>query len=198
MSLKHLAVATALAVAASGALADDQAIDLTQTSLGVFAGSFSDTHLVSGLFVDTFTFDLPSAFGSLLGSGDLTFASLSGPLSLVVATLDAANGFSVATPPDPASIAIPSSLLFADATAPLVLTVLGTAGDPFADPVPVMGNYNGTITFNTSVAAVPEPETYELMLAGLICVGYLSAGATQRRLLPDTTRALVGCARCRS
>lgn len=87
--------------------------------------------------------------------------------SLVVATLDAATGVSMASPPDPTSIAIPSMLTFSGATTPLTLTVLGFADDA--------SSYRGSVTFNT-VAAVPEPETYALLLAGLAGIGLFSRG----------------------
>lgn len=170
MTLKHIAAAVALAAATSAALADDQNIVLTQTGTGSFAGMFSTTESVSGLFVDSFTFSLPAAVSASLGSASLTFASMSGPVSLVVATLDAANGVSVASPPDSDMIAFPSTLTLPGAIAPLTLTVLGYAGNAFAEPVALTAGYSGSIRFNT-VAAIPEPETYALMLAGLAAVG---------------------------
>ena len=173
MTLKHFAVAVALTVATSAALADDQNITLTQTGPGTFASTFSTTETMSGLFVDTFTFSLPAAFGGLLGSGALTFASMTGPVSLVVASLDAANGVSVASPQGADTIAFPSSLIYLNAMAPLTLTVLGFAGDPFSNPVALRAGYSGSISFNTAVAAVPEPETYGLILAGLVATGYV-------------------------
>ena len=171
MKLKHIALATVLGSAATGVLAADQAISLTQTGAGTFAGSFSQAHDASPIFVDTFVFSLPGMAAGL-GSGALTFASLSGPISLVLATLDSANGVSVQSPPDPASIAIPSSLSFSGATSPLTLTVLGSALDS--------GSYSGNVTFNT-VAAIPEPETYALLLAGLAGVGF---AARRRKARP--------------
>ena len=163
MKLKNIAIAAALAVAAAGALAEDQSITLLQTGAGSFAGSFSQSHEVSPIFVDTFTFSLPGMAAGL-GSGVLTFATLSGPLTLVLATLDAANGASVQSPPDPASIAIPSAISFTGATAPLTLTVLGSG---FGS-----GSYGGSVSFDTAVAAIPEPQTYALMLAGLAGLGF--------------------------
>jgi hypothetical protein len=182
MTLKHIAAAVALTLATTAALADDQNITLAQTGPGTFAAAFSTTETLSGLFVDTFTFSLPATFSGLLGSGALTFASMSGPVSLVVASLDAANGISVASPADADTIAFPSSLAYSGAMAPLTLTVLGFAGDPFADPTPVSARYGGSITFNAAVAAVPEPETYGLMLAGLAAIGY----ASRKRLIKRT------------
>lgn len=174
MTLKHIAAAIALAASTSAVLADDQSIDLAQTGPGTFAATFATTESFSGLFVDTFTFSLPLAFSGSVGSASLTFASMSGPVSLVVASLDAANGTGVASPPDADMIAFPSSLTFSGAIAPLTLTVLGFAGNPFADPVALAAGYSGSISFNTVVAAVPEPETYALMLVGLAVVGFAS------------------------
>lgn len=174
MKLKNIALAATLAIAATAALADDQSIMLSQTGAGTFSGAFSTTEAQSGLILDTFVFSLPATFGSLLGSGGLTFSSFSGPVSLVLATLDAANDVSVASPPDADTIAFPSTLSFSNATAPLTLTVLGFAGDAFTVPVPLTAGYRGTVTFNAAVEAIPEPETYALMLAGLVGVAFFA------------------------
>ena len=166
MKLRNIAVAATLAVAAAGALAADQSITLTQTGAGSFAASFSQSHDFELPLVDTFTFSLPGMATAGLGSGALTFATLSGPITLVLATLDGANGTSVQSPPDPDSIAFPSSIAFSGFTAPLTLTVLGFASDS--------SSYSGSISFNTAVAAIPEPETYALMLAGLAGIGFVA------------------------
>lgn len=115
MKLKHIALATALASVTSAALADDQNILLMQTAPNTFGASFSTSESQSGLFVDTFTFSLPGSFAGALGSGTLSFSSLSKPASLVVASLDAANVDSVASPADADTIAIPSVLAFSSA-----------------------------------------------------------------------------------
>ncbi len=174
MTLKHIVVSVALAAATSAALADDQDIVLAQFGSGTFAATFATSESLSGLFVDTFTFSLPTAFSGSIGSASLTFASMSGPVALVVASFDAANGVGVTSPRDADTIAFPSTLTFSGAMAPLTLTVLGFAGNPFADPVALAAGYSGFISFNAVVAAVPEPETYGLMLAGLAAVGYAS------------------------
>lgn len=173
MTFKYIAIAVALSAAASAALADDQSIVLTQTAPGSFTGAFYTTESMSGAFVDTFTFTLPGAFSGLLGSGALTFSSMSGPVSLVVATLNSANGVSVASPSAAANIAFPSALTYSNALAPLTLTVLGFAGDPFAASVPLSAGYGGSISFN-AISAVPEPETFALMLAGLAGFGFVA------------------------
>lgn len=184
---KRLALAAAMALTASSAFADNQDVQLTPSGNGMFSAAFSATHSESGLFVDSFTFSLLNAFDSPLGNGLVTFASSSGPISLVVATLEGANGAYVASPEEPDSIAIPSSLSFSNATAPLTLTVLGFAGNPFLDdPVPLATGYSGRITFNSSVVTpVPEPETYALMLAGLAGLGC----AARRRKARDAELA---------
>ena len=181
MKLKNIAVATTLAVAAAGALAADQSITLTQTGAGSFAAMFSQSQAPSPIFVDTFTFSLPGMSTAGLGSGALTFATLSGPITLTLATLDGGNGMSVQSPPDPDSIAFPSSIAFAGFTAPLTLTVLGSAFDS--------GSYSGSISFNTAVAAIPEPETYALMLAGLAGIGFAARRRKGKVKAPSTGTA---------
>ena len=74
-----------------------------------------------------------------------------------MASLDAANGVSAASPPDADTIAIPSTLSFANAMAPFTLTVLGFAGDPFADPMALASSYSGSITFSADVPPSPNP-----------------------------------------
>lgn len=180
MNFKSIAIAVALSVAASAALADDQNIVLASTGPGSFAGAFTSTRDMSGAFVDTFTFSLPTGFSGLLGSGSVNFESKSGPVSLVVATLDAANGVSVASPPDADQIAFPSTLNYANGMAPFTLTLLGFAGDPFAAPVPLSAGYSGSISF---VQTVPEPETYALMLAGLAAVGSAARRRKSKRIV---------------
>lgn len=179
MNLKSLALAAALTVSASACLADDQdkTISLASAGSGSFAAGFSVTHVESGLFVDSFVFSLPAAFANTTGNVSLSFASRSGDVSLVVATLDSANGNSAFSPPDADTIAIPSVLTLTGAMAPITLTVLGFAGDPFGDTTPLSTGYSGAIRFDTAITPIPEPQTYALMLAGLVGV----AGAARRR-----------------
>lgn len=181
MTFRTIAIAVALSVAASAALADDQTIVLTPTGPDTFAGAFNTTQSMGGLFVDTFKFTLPAAFSGSLGSGTLTFAAMSGPVSLILATLDGVNGFSVASPPGADKIVFPSFLTYSKAQAPLILTVLGFAGDPFAVSVPLTAGYGGSISF--AVQAVPEPETYVLMLAGLAAMGSVAGRRKAKHLI---------------
>lgn len=173
MKLKTFACAAALAFAAHGALADDQSltVDLAPLDADTFTASFSVTHLESGLFVDSIVFRLPPALGSVTGNGAVSFTSVSGPVELVLATVASANGDLIAATDSFANIAIPSMLSFMNGMLPITLTVLGFAGDAFADPSPLTTIYRGSITVDVPVAAIPEPETYALMLAGLAGLG---------------------------
>jgi len=170
MKLKDIALAAALAIASSGALADDQnppPVQLMPSGAGMFAASFGATHgLNEEIFVDSFVFSLPAGFGNPLGNGMVSFDSLSGPITLVVGLLASANGDAIAST-DGLEM-FPGSLAFTNAMAPITLTVLGFTGEGPGTP-----SYAGRLTFNT-VAAIPEPETYALMLAGLAGVGYVA------------------------
>ncbi len=189
MKLKSIATVAALAVAAGGALAEDlnMTVDLVPSGANMFTGAFSAIHRESGAFLDSFVFNLPP-LASALGSGTVTFTSLSGPISLVQAVVASADGGFVGQTDTFASLAIPSSFSFMNATAPLTLLVQGFAGggaiDPFDDPVPLTTSYAGNITFNNAVAAIPEPETYALMLAGLAGVGYAARRRKEKAAMP--------------
>lgn len=167
MKLKDIALAAAVAIASSGALADDQnqSVTLVPSGAGMFAATFGATHgLNEPIFVDTFVFSLPAGLGNPLGNGMVSFNSLSGPITLVVGLLAAANGDDIASTDGLETF--PGSLAFSNASAPITLTVLGFTGEGPGAP-----SYAGRLTFN-AVAAIPEPETYALMLAGLAGVGY--------------------------
>jgi len=155
MKLKQLAAAVLVTASAFGAHADP--LDLSSGSAG-----FSNTPVIGG-FTDTFTFTLttPSvANGSLTsalnGAQDVDFASI---------TLTGPSGVFAFTQlnPDPVEVwALPAAGASL-ASGAYTLTVIGTNST-------AGGSYGG----NFAVTAVPEPETYALMLAGLMVVGFLS------------------------
>ena len=60
-----------------------------------------------------------------------------------------------------------------DASSPLSLTAFGYAGDA-SNLTDGTGRYSGTIQMQT-VAAVPEPQTYALLLAGLAALGVMTS-----------------------
>ncbi len=166
MNLKRLFVTAALACTAGAALADPPPVTLTPSGGGLFSGAF--TQMVDGLFIDTFTF-LPATFAGLVS---VTLSSVSGPVSFFTASLND-HDFSFFPEVDGPAFSFSATVT---ADAPLTLTVFGAvlAGD--GNPGGA-GSYHGTINA-ASVAAVPEPETYALMLAGIAAVGW---GARRRR-----------------
>lgn len=147
MKLKTLASSIVLACAASGAMADDQ----TATFSGLVASFDSvGTALAGGQ--DAITFD-----GLASGIYDFTL-TLSGQfLALSSASLNGITG----------TIMNSGKWSFAgiDGTSatPLVLTLAGTTSKASA-------LYSGEL----SVAAVPEPETYAMFLAGLGALGFVA------------------------
>jgi len=147
MKLKTLASSILLAFAASGAMADDQ----TATFSGLVASFDSvGTALAGGK--DVISFD-----GLASGIYDFTL-TLSGQfMSLSEASLNGVTG---------TIINIGKwSFLGIDGTSatPLTLTLVGTTSAPSA-------LYSGEL----SVAAVPEPETYAMFLAGLGALGFVA------------------------
>ena len=175
MKFKTLLAAVALAGSA-GISQADTVVTLTPTGPGMFAGGF--TQAVDGLFVDTFSF-IPASFAGLVS---VSLASLSGPVSFFVGSLNGQDFSSFE--PAPASFAFSA---YVSADMPLTLTVFGAVLDADGNPGGA-GSYRGVIT-----AAVPEPQTWALMLAGLAGLAGLSAAQRRRRAgafgLPPPERA---------
>ena len=156
MNFKLLTVAGTMAFASTGALANDVSNDITGLGGTTFFGAL---HTDSFDFTDVFTFNMTGpvtantsliTIGSGLQNIDFLTADLNGtPLTL------SPNGF-IET----------GSLGDFNFTGPLVLTVTGhsaAAGGTFA-------SYSGTM----NVSAIPEPETYAMLLAGLGLIGFMA------------------------
>jgi hypothetical protein len=147
---KQLAVAAATALALGSACAADQTVSFTG-NLAQF-GSLDAVGPVLDGGSDAITFDNLAAgtytFDLSLSSQhiDLTGVSLNG----VAGTLLGSGKFRFAQVEGLAAV-------------PFVLTVTGT-------PMDMRAMYSGEV----SVMAVPEPETYSLMLAGLAAVGFIA------------------------
>ena len=152
MNLKHLLAAAAIAGAAGASIAatPDPVVLLT-TGPGTFAGSFVQP--VDGLFIDTFSF-IPDTFR---GRVSVSLTSLSGPVSFFTASL---NGQDFSFFPELGQVDF-SFNAYVNNDVPLSLTVFGAVLDGNGNPGG-LGSYGGSIT-----AAVPEPQTWALLLAGL-------------------------------
>jgi hypothetical protein len=165
MRASYIAAAVALMGAASATFAQDAApIPLTLTpgaggSLGV-----SFQREVSGLFVDTFSF-VPSNVG---GTVTVTLIPGSAQVGLFAALLNG-EGFGYLPESGQSTFAFQS---IATADTSLSLTVFGFSGDA-ESLTESTGSYTGNVTVQT-VSAIPEPETYALMMIGLGAMGFVA------------------------
>lgn len=173
MKFKIFTAAAVLALSASATVAQDATpipLVLAPSGSGMFATSFERT--VTGLFIDTFTFT-PSAFS---GELSVSLEPLAGPINFFSALING-EGFSFLPENGQTTFAF-NSMVSADQ--PLELVVFGYAGDP-ETLTDMTASYRGVVTAQ-AVTAIPEPQTYALMLAGLFMVG--AAGHRWRRRDP--------------
>lgn len=162
--MRHVKTLLGLAVAAAANLVSAQeatpAIGLVLAPAGAGSFSASFTQPVNGFFLDTFTFT-PTSF-----TGNVAVSLVpSGPAVNFFAALLNDQGFSFFPESGATNFNFSANV---GASMPLTLQVFGFAGNAEGN-VEVSGlpaSYSGTIT-----AAIPEPETYALMLAGLAFVG---------------------------
>jgi hypothetical protein len=154
MNIRKLTMATGLALSVYTSWASAIAIDLSSGSAG-----FVNTP-PAGAFTDAYTFSLPIAMtlsgivsSVVNGAQDVDFTSmvLTGPSGPLNFTLINGDPFEIWT--------ISTGTLNAGS---YVLTLVGTNSD-------AIGTYAG----NIAIAAVPEPGTYALMLAGVAAVGFV-------------------------
>jgi hypothetical protein len=161
MKIKSFIAAAALTLAASSAFADTTVVALTQDPANVYnyTGGFNISH--TSAFTDTFTFT-PSFANSTVDAVltsigftkvtniDFTSVTLNGQ------ALNITNG----------QVDIAQTLTRLSLTGPLTLIVSGKAGT--AGTTDFNASYSGTI----NVTAVPEPETFAMLGAGLALVGF--------------------------
>ncbi len=177
MKIKPLLLAAALALSgftATSSHAVNYPINLIGPTDGIYVSPFSAVVTGAGDFSDVFTFtpaisglSFSTIISNLFRSSSITFTSVSingNPFSL--STLNGVSGGS-------------SGLV--SLTAPLVLSVFGTSTGP-------VGSYSG----NFAIAAIPEPETYAMMLAGLGLVGFM----VRRRKKTESKEALPQLSAC--
>jgi hypothetical protein len=164
MKLKSILTASALAVASLSSLADTGGGPLDLSAGNASFGR--DT--ASGSFIDTYSF-------TLSGSVYITSGTASSASSGSSQDLDFSSVF-ITTAADPGTAVLTfDGNLGSDANEfySLAPTLLD-AGDYLlivkGVNTPNMASYDGTL----AVAAVPEPETYALMLAGFGAMGFMA------------------------
>jgi len=175
MTLRPLLCAALLAAAGAGpALADDHNLNVALFPDASMAGSFSAgwgvTHLMSGAFTDTFSF-APDVGGTLsaaltsyafMDSADIDFTSVMVDGQAFDMMEDGALDLASIGP--------------VVVNAPIVITVMGIAAPMMAAGNAIAASYSGSV----SISAVPEPQTYALMLAGLGALAFAARRRIQR------------------
>ncbi len=171
MRFKVLVAAAALTLSASATFAQDATpipLVLTPSGTGMFSTTFQ--HTVTGLFIDTFSFT-PASFS---GNVAVSLTPIDGTITFFSALLNG-EGFSFFPEDGLTKFEFQSAV---NSKVPLELQVFGFAGD--AETLTDMtATYGGTITA-TAVGAIPEPQTYGLMLAGLALMGAIGRRAKRR------------------
>ena len=160
MKLKTLIALATLAGSGFAATAAPITLSPDPTKPGTFTGSF--TQMAQGVFVDEFDF-LPSTFSGLIS---FVLTGVGGNINFLTSTVNDQK-FGTDAGQDLTKFSFQAKVT---ADMPLHLTVFGAAldgnGDPFGE-----GSYSGLVTAVADVAAVPEPATFALLLAGLMGVG---------------------------
>ena len=171
-ALSLLALSSAHALNVVNTIALDGDAD-TGYSAGLSDPSGTDVfHLVSGVFTDQFTFKFIG--GSLIDVSLITSAAQDElAVQQIVFTSADVNGVAVTVKAGKIlgdTVLRSASLFQASANNDLVLTVHGYAGLNGSVGKDIAASYSGTV----NVTAVPEPETYALMLGGLAAIGFVA------------------------
>ena len=152
--LRHLAAAAAMALTAVGAIAapaGDLVLNPTYAEITGYGSQFGPVNFSYSFTLDSAT-DLTNLFGSLKATDESSIlVTLSGPSSFsttITPTLSTAQSFSFSNLADGA----------------YTLSFVAT---------PTTSTFSAYGGFVTSAAAVPEPESMALMLAGLGVAGTL-------------------------
>lgn len=147
---------------------------LINTTAGILTATFLGFEALDD---DTFTFNM-GAFGTLSNKGALN-ASISGSVlagALNFSFADLFQGTTVVNGGNPGSDFTSYAVLGTFAGAVFTPATLGGAYDlilGFNDGLRVDADYDDMV-IGLKVAAIPEPETYALLLAGLGAVGFIA------------------------
>lgn len=169
--MSGMALSVAMAVAGA-AHADDTVtnVNLGGNGDGTLSAHFGVTHTESGAFVDTFNF-APSA-GSWFVDSSLVTVGFQ-PASNIDFYYAEINGHAMSLTPN--GTFEYGWLVNEPIMGPLVLTVYG-------DVEEVTGGASASYAGTINISAVPEPETYGMLLGGLGVLAWLS-----RRKVPTCT-----------
>ncbi len=168
MKLKHIAAAVAGLAVAGSAMAADYDLGMASVDVPLSFGGLTAV----GPFTDTFSFELPPNLGS--GYTVSNFTLLGGMYNTVLASLSLVSN-------EDGILFNADDMLLASSVVPSGETISLAFGPTMAGSyyLSVMGIGNGTeggiYTGAISVTAIPEPETYAMMFAGLAVVGFLAA-----------------------
>ncbi len=176
MNIKSMSLA--LAIACSALTTAHAAVDINESPIlsgshdTGYTGGIDVTHGLSGSFTDTFTFNF--AGGALVDVALITVADSSWlDQQQIVFTSATLNGVALdihAAAGDAFTVLRSATLVQANTSGKFVLTVNGYAGLLDSNNASIAASYSGTL--NAIPSAVPEPESYALMLAGLGVLGF--------------------------
>lgn len=175
MNLRYLVLAAAVAVAAAPAFAADQIITLSPTGATSYSASFAALAAAGGSLVGN---PQSSVADSILSDGNdlITFVGaapgvynvgLNGSSSFISALTATLNLLPITVTSLPGGV----FSIFTTITTLSPTFALSLSGTPQAFAADALNaQYSGNIT----VTAVPEPETYALLLAGLAAMGFVA------------------------